>query len=156
MRYTLTMAGTLTLFWLINSGHYSALLLCFGALSVLLVTWISHRMDMVDHEAQPVHLLSRIPRYLLWLSWQIVLSNIDLARRVWRPGPTTDPALVRLPLPQKSDICRVVYANSINLTPGTLTIDLGDDYLLVHALSHKSIEELERGDMAARVADLEH
>lgn len=155
MRYTATMVITLALFWLALSGHYSGLLLGFGVTSVLLVSWIAHRMEMVDHESQPLHLLLHIPRYLLWLTGQVVLSNIDLVRRVWRPGPTTDPVVARLPLPQRTDICRVVYANSINLTPGTLTIDMGEQSLLVHALSHQAMEALERGDMAARVSELE-
>lgn len=155
MRYTTAMAATLALFWVANSGHYSALLLGFGTLSVMLVTWIAHRMDVVDHESLPLHLLRRLPRYFLWLAWQVVLSNIDLARRVWRPGRTTDPVVARVPLPQQTDICRVVYANSINLTPGTLTIDMGDDSLLVHALSRSAMASLQEGEMARRVGELE-
>jgi multicomponent Na+:H+ antiporter subunit E len=155
VRYTLGMVCTLSLFWLINSGHYNGLLLGLGALSVLLVTWLLHRMDVVDRESIPLHLLLRAPPYLLWLAGQIVASNLDLVRRVWRPGTTTDPQIARLPLPQATDICRVTYANSINLTPGTLTVDLGRDSLLVHSLSSEGLASLAEGEMSRRVSALE-
>nr|WP_241263084.1 Na+/H+ antiporter subunit E [Parahaliea mediterranea] len=149
------MAGFLAIFWLANSGHYSGLLLGLGALSVLVVSWISHRMDVVDHESIPLHLLFKLPRYLLWLVGQIFLSNLDLVRRVWRPGTPIDPVVARVPLPQDSDVCRVVYANSINLTPGTLTIDMEQDSLLIHTLSREGMDALQEGEMARRVTALE-
>lgn len=155
MRYTLAIVGFLALFWLANSGHYSGLLLGMGALSVALVTWIAHRMDVVDHESMPLHLFPRLPRYLAWLTGQIFTSNLDLIRRIWRPGTHIEPVVARIPLPQKSDVCRVVYANSINLTPGTLTISMEPDSLLVHTLSAEGLESLEQGEMARRVSELE-
>ncbi len=155
MRYIIGMVITLSLFWLINSGMYSGLLLTLGALSVLTVTWLLHRMDVVDHESIPLHLLFRAPPYLLWLAGQIVLSNLDLVRRVWRPGATTDPQVSRVALEQSSNICRVTYANSINLTPGTLTVEMGEDSLLVHTLSREGLESLTEGEMSRRVSKLE-
>jgi multicomponent Na+:H+ antiporter subunit E len=155
MRYTVGMVCTLAIFWLINSGHYTGLLLTFGALSVLVVSWIAHRMELVDHESLPLYLLGRIPPYLVWLTGQIIASNLDLVQRVWRLGTSTDPQVARLPLPQNSDVCRVVYANSINLTPGTLTVDMGHDHLLVHTLSREGLDELRTGEMARRVSALE-
>ncbi|GAB3283814.1 Na+/H+ antiporter subunit E [Parahaliea aestuarii] len=155
MRYTLGMAGALALFWLMNSGHYSPLLLTLGAASVVLVTWIARRMDVVDRESMPLHLLSRVPRYFLWLSGQIIASNLDLVRQTWSRNPDYEPQVARLPLPQQSDICRVVYANSINLTPGTLTVEISADHLLVHSLSARGMASLEGGEMSRRVSELE-
>ena len=155
MRNSLAIGFSLALFWLLNSGHFTALLLGFGVLSVVLVSWISHRMDMVDHESQPLQLLRKIPTYWAWLAWQILLSNIDVARRVWHPGNVIDPTVETLPLALTSDITRVVYANSINLTPGTLVIDLKDDSVLVHGLTREAIVALQSGTMERRVASLE-
>ncbi len=155
MRYTLAIVGFLSLFWLANSGHYSGLLLSMGAVSVALVTWIAHRMDVVDHESMPLQLFPRLPGYLAWLTGQIFLSNFDLIRRVWRPGTHIEPVVGRVPLPQQSDVCRVVYANSINLTPGTLTISMEPGSLLIHTLSKEGLESLEQGDMSRRVSGLE-
>lgn len=155
MRYTLGMVTALSVFWLINSGHYSPLLLGLGVVSVGTVTWLAHRMDVVDRESIPLQLLRRIPVYFLWLGVQICRSNLDLVRRVWLPGRRGSPRIARLPLPLDTDICRVVYANSINLTPGTLTVDLASDHLLVHTLSAEGLSALEEGEMSRRVRELE-
>ncbi len=155
MRYTIAMACVLSLFWLLNSGHYNAAMLGMGACSVLLVTWIVHRMQALDHESTPAHLVLRLPRYLGWLALQVLASNLDIVRRVWRRETDIDPVVARLPLPQSSDLGRVIYANSINLTPGTLTIDMGEDYLLVHALSGDLCDALATDEMSARVSELE-
>ncbi|TXS93762.1 cation transporter [Parahaliea maris] len=155
MRYTFGLVLALSVFWLINSGHYDALLLSLGVISVGAVTLIALRMDVVDQESIPLHLLRRIPFYLLWLGVQICRSNLDLVRRVWLPGQRSTPRIARLPLPQYSDICRVVYANSINLTPGTLTVELAPDHLLVHTLSAEGLAALEEGEMSRRVSELE-
>ena len=112
-------------------------------------------MDAVDHESMPLHLIHRVPPYLLWLAAQILHSNLDLVRRIWRRESDVDPVLLRVPLPQRSDSCRVIYANSINLTPGTLTVEMGDDSLLVHALAPRSAQSLQEGEMARRVSELE-
>ena len=155
MRYIVTMVAVLSLFWLLNSGHYNGLILGMGVFSVLLVTWIANRMQGPVHESIPTSLFLRLPRYLGWLSLQVVASNLDIVRRVWRREVDIDPLVVRVPLPQSSDIVRVTYAASINLTPGTLTIDIGDDYLVVHALDHDITDALEAGEMSARVSELE-
>jgi multicomponent Na+:H+ antiporter subunit E len=137
------------------SGHYSLLLLALGALSVGLVGWIVHRMDLVDHETIPLHLLHRIPRFYAWLAWQICLSNLDLVRRIWRRDPDVEPVVLRVPMHQRSDVCRVIYANSINLTPGTLTIAMEDDSLLVHTLSREGAQSLLKGEMSRQISRLE-
>lgn len=156
MRNSLGIICLLGLFWLILSGHYSPLLLAMGVLSVALVCWILHRMDLVDRESIPLYLLPRMPRYLAWLARQILLSNLDLARRVWRRECDVEPVVLRVPLPQRSDVCRVIYANSINLTPGTLTVGMEEDSLLVHTLAPEGARALEEGDMSRRVSELEN
>ncbi|AKH68385.1 multisubunit sodium/proton antiporter, MrpE subunit [Spongiibacter sp. IMCC21906] len=155
MRHTLSVFALLATIWLANSGHYNPLLLGFGLLSVVLVVWICHRMDVVDHESQPIHLTRRIPSYYAWLAWQILLSNIDVAKRVWRGNSAIEPTVKILPVAQTTDIGRVIYANSINLTPGTVSIELGNDTVLVHALVPANIDELEQGEMSRRICELE-
>ncbi|MAY40553.1 MULTISPECIES: Na+/H+ antiporter subunit E [Spongiibacter] len=155
MRHTISLSLLLSIIWLANSGHYNGLLLSLGALSVALVVWICHRMDVVDHESQPVHLTRNIPRYYGWLAWQILLSNIDVVKRIWRGNASIDPQMKTLPVAQKTDLGRVIYANSINLTPGTLAVELDDDTVLVHALTSANINDLETGEMSRRACELE-
>lgn len=155
MRHTVSMFILLSAIWLANSGHYTGLLLTFGLLSVIFVLWLSHRMDVVDHESQPIELTPRLPRYYLWLFVKIIQGNIDVVKRIWSPASAISPCVRSFPLPQKSDMAKVIYANSITLTPGTIAINMTDDEVLVHSLTAEGLEEVEAGVMAQRVAALE-
>ena len=155
MKHTFSISALLAIIWLANSGHYSGLLLGFGAASVVLVVWISHRMDVVDHESQPIHLTRHLPRYYAWLTAQIIVSNIDVVKRIWSGNSTISPGMRRFPVSQKTDIGRVIYANSINLTPGTIAVELSDNEVLVHGLTQSNLDDLDAGAMSRRVNRLE-
>jgi multicomponent Na+:H+ antiporter subunit E len=155
MRHTISIFVILSLIWLLNSGHYTALLLSLGLLSVIGVVWIAHWMDVVDHESQPVHLTLRLPFYLWWLSKELFLSNIDVVKRVWLGNKSISPCMATLPLSQRTDMGRVIYANSITLTPGTVATDLEGDTVTVHSLTTGGLAALQAGEMDRRVSRLE-
>ena len=156
MKYIASSGCVLALFWLGISGHYSPLMLCLGAASLALVLLVSHRMNVLDRESQPLHLLGReLLGYYAWLAGRLVVSNIDVVRRIWRGGRAIDPAVASLTMLQESDLARVVFANSITLTPGTVAMGLRGDTVLVHALTVQGIEDLQAGEMNRRVARLE-
>jgi multicomponent Na+:H+ antiporter subunit E len=98
-------------------------------------------------------LTPQLVRFWIYLSGEIVKANIAVIRRILRPGKSISPQLVRLPLPQKSDLARVIYANAITLTPGTVTLHLDEDTILVHALSREAAEDLATGRMARAVPE---
>ena len=125
----------------------------FGVASVILCVWLAHRMKIIDEEGHPVHLALAHVTYGPWLLWQIVLANIDVSRRVL----TNDisPRWVRIKAPQKTALGRVIYANSITLTPGTTTVSLDGDDLLIHTIHRDVGQDLAGGDMARRVCALE-
>ena len=153
--HALSLTASLMLFWLMMSGDFGALNLALGIASAFLVVAISTRMDVVDHESQPIHLTPRLPMYWGWLTGQVVKSNLDVTRRIWTPGCPISPKVVRLGLAQETALGKVIYANSITLTPGTVTVSIEDDEILVHALAHEDILMLETGEMDRRVRDLE-
>lgn len=155
MRHTISTIVVLALIWLANSGHYTGLILGLGVVSIGFVVWIAHKMDVVDAESTPFHLSSRLPGFYLWLIRKIIASNIDVAKRVWGGAGAISPVVKTLPLTQKTDMGRVIYANSITLTPGTVSIDLNEDQVTVHALSEDGMQELEEGEMNRRVTALE-
>lgn len=155
MRHTVSIVVILSVLWLINSGHYTPLLLALGALSVLLVTWITRLMDVVDHESQPVHLTLRLPSYAWWLLKQLLASNLDVAWRVWRGPASISPCVATLRVSQATDMGKVIYANSITLTPGTVAIDLEGDSVTVHSLTEQGMAQLRAGEMDRRVSRLE-
>lgn len=155
MKHSVSLALSLATFWLLNSGHTSALMLSLGAVSIILVIYISHRMDVVDHESQPVHLTLKFPAYLVWIFRQIILSNLLVVKHIWLPNKSISPTFKSIKTSQKTDMGRVIYANSITLAPGTVAVDLHGERLLVHALCRESIEGLETGEMDHRVSQLE-
>ncbi|WP_323844183.1 Na+/H+ antiporter subunit E [Microbulbifer magnicolonia] len=159
MRYTLSLFAVLAFIWLANSGHYTPLLLTFGLLSIALVILLARRMQLVDRESQPLHLAAALPGYYWWLFRKIVQSNLEVVACVWRSVFSSDavisPAHARLTTSLRSDLGKVLYANSITLTPGTVAVALDGDQILVHALTAAGIEELRRGEMERRVGALE-
>lgn len=155
MKHTISLTLMLAALWLLNSGHYTPLIIALGIVSILLVIIIVHMMDVVDHESQPIHLTQRLPAYWAWLAKELVLSNIDVVKRIWKGNDSIYPTIGTLKISQKTDIGRVIYANSITLTPGTITIDLEDDTIVVHALTQEGLQALEAGEMDRRVTALE-
>ena len=155
MRHSVYLSLSLAAFWLLNSGHYSVLMLSLGAISILFVVYIVHRMDVVDHESQPIHLTLKFPTYYIWLIKQIILSNLFVVKHIWMSNKSISPTLKTIKASQKTDIGKVIYATSITLTPGTVTVNLQGEQLLVHTLCRESIDELEAGEMDRRVTQLE-
>ena len=145
----------LTVFWLANTGHYTVLMLSLGVISIMLVVFIARRMDVVDEEAQPLQLSLKIPGYFAWLTKEIILSNLLVVKHIWLGNKSISPVFATITASQKTVIGRVVYANSITLTPGTVTVNLEGDKFLVHALLRESITELESGEMDRRITQLE-
>jgi multicomponent Na+:H+ antiporter subunit E len=141
--------------WLLASGHYTPLLIGFGVVSTVLVVVLASRMGLVDREGVPVHLLSRALRYIPWITWQVILANIDVARRILHPKLPISPRLFEVPTSQRTDLGRVLYANSITLTPGTVSIRVDGHRIVVHAIADEVAESLAEGDMDRQVTRLE-
>lgn len=153
----------LFVFWVLLSGqvdvtdtHQRYLLGC-GVASAMLGTWLASRVGFLYDEGNVARLTIRQVTYLPWLMWQIILCNFDVALRVWSPRPkkVIKPQLVRVKYETESDLATVIFANSITLTPGTVTVmvDTEKKEILVHALTDKSAGGL--ADMQKRVKALE-
>ena len=144
--------------WLLLSGFFdNSLLLSFGALSCVLVVFVAWRVETIDPEGQPLRprLGPQLLWYWPWLLWQVVLANVDVVKRILDPKLPIAPMLITLKPSQRSDLGRVIYANSITLTPGTVTTALSGDTLEVHALTREAADSLLEGDMDRRVTRLE-
>ena len=144
--------------WLLLSGYFDVpLLLIFGALSCALAVFVAWRTEVIDPEEKPLRLRlnAHILTYWPWLLWQVVLANLDVAKRILDPKLPISPTMVTLKPTQRSDLGRVIYANSITLTPGTVSTDLSGDTLEVHALTREGVDALLAGDMDRRVTQLD-
>lgn len=148
---------TLAVLWLVLSGLFKPQLLILGLISVIGVVWLSTFMRVLQHRGEPVYIrFLHIAAYWVWLSKQIFLSNVDVTRRVFARKLVIKPALRRITETPDTETGRVIYANSITLTPGTTAINFtpnGD--IVVHALHEDSLRELEDGEMAAHVRNVE-
>lgn len=143
-------------FWLLLSGFFTAFLMVAGAITALAVVLFSRRMDIVDHEGHPVHLAPRaLLVYWPWLIKEITKSTWQVSTIILQPSLPISPTLIRVPTTQKTDVGRTVYANSITLTPGTISVEVGRDEFLVHALTQSSARELATGEMDRRVTEFE-
>ncbi len=155
MLHSLSLFIALGVVWLLLSGHYNPLMLAFGTFSCAFTVFLARRFDIIDRESHPLHLWWHLPRYLAWLVAEIVKANIDVGRRILHPDLRIDPVLFEIPTGQPTDLSRVIYANSITLTPGTISLDVTRDMIIVHALTAEGKAALETGGMGNRVAALE-
>ena len=152
----LSLGLVLFVVWLLLSGQVGdRLLLGLGLVSATTVVFIAWRMDVVDQEGHPIHMTWRAVLYFPWLLKEIVKANIDVARVILDPTLPIGPNLLRLRGSQRSELGNVAYANSITLTPGTVTVALDDGTLTVHALTRAAAEGLADGEMDRRVTAME-
>jgi len=144
------LGAILLTFWLLLSGHYTPLLIGFGVGSSALVVFLSMRMDVIDHEGVPIQISTRLLLYIPWIMKEIVVANIAVAKVILDPKLPISPRLVTFHGSQTTDLGRVIYANSITLTPGTITIGVsGQDYQ-IHALSAADLDSNEQDEMDVR------
>ena len=156
MRSAIALFAILMSVWLLNSGHYTRLITGFGVASCLLVVFLSWRMRIVDDEAVPVHLLPRAILYIPWIVKEVFLANVDVARRSLSFGRLRiSPTVFDTPTTQSTDLGRVLYANSITLTPGTVSIWVHGRAITVHAIAEDVADGLAEGEMDRRVTRLE-
>ena len=140
-------------YWLLLSGHTSPWLLASGALCAVAVTLFGLRMGYADEESHPVGLIPRGLVYWPWLVKEIVMSALNVSRLILDPKLPISPTLIRTRATQKTSVGLVSYANSITLTPGTISVEVNssDKDILVHAISSDAAEGLAEGEMDRRV-----
>jgi multicomponent Na+:H+ antiporter subunit E len=153
MKHIISLGILLFGLWVGLSGHIEPLLLSLGLASVVLTLYLAHRMDVVDHQSHPIHLTFRLLRFTAFLIRKIIVANWDVVKRIITPGKTISPQMVELPLPQHTDLGRVIYANSITLTPGTVSVRLAHDTIMVHALAKQTAEVLRSGQLASVIPE---
>ncbi len=156
MTYLLGLVMALTVAWFALSGQTAPQFLVLAAVSVLLSVWIAARFKIIDRDSSPYHRAPQLTLYTGWLLVEIVKSNVAVIARVWGPRHDIDPAMVSLRTNATTDLGKALFANSITLTPGTVTVDVEGDRLKVHALmrekaSPASFEAMDR--RAAGAAD---
>lgn len=144
---------TMLAFWVLLSGMFDAFHLSLGVVSCLLVTWFSHDLLFYGEKKRYwLRGLLGIALYVPWLFWQILLANLQVAYIVLHPRmiDLIDPCLIRFETTLKRTISKVTFAQSITLTPGTITVNIHENEFTVYALTRSAAEDLP-GEMERRV-----
>ena len=145
----------LYLFWLLLSGFFTPFLLLSGVGCALAVVWFARRMDVVDDEGHPIHLGARALIYWPWLLKEIIKSGWDVSKIILDPRLPISPTIVKFKPTQKTGVGLVLHANSITLTPGTITIAADAREFFVHGLTHSAAQGVVDSEMDRRVTACE-
>lgn len=149
------LAGFLFLFWLVLSGHYTAFLVTAGALCAALCVFAMMRVRVADAEAYPAELFTGAITYFPWLIWEIAKSAWAVTKIILHPRLPISPTMTVVHASQKTSVGIATYANSITLTPGTITVGVNGKELVVHAIVTEGAIDLEQGGMDRRVSRFE-
>lgn len=155
MLHALSLGLVLALLWWLMSGYWVPFILSLGVASVVATVLISRRMDVIDHEGQPLHLSWKIGFYWAWLLKEIFKSAVDVSKVIVKRKMPIHPAMVPIKATQRTEMGHVIYANSITLTPGTITVSLDNGEMMIHALTKEAADGLLTGDMDRRVTAIE-
>ena len=112
-------------------------------------------MDVIDHEGVPFHVMGRLLAYVPWLLKEIFVANLEVAKVILDPKLPISPRMVVFHGSQQTDLGRAIYANSITLTPGTITTGVEGQDFQIHALRAADLESEEQADMDRRCTHVE-
>ena len=154
LRY-LSLAAFLFAFWLVLSGHYTPMLVSAGLASAIVCVFAAIRMRASDAEGHPIELFGRALTYFPWLIAEIAKSGWAVTKVILHPRLPISPTMTVVAASQQTRVGVATYANSITLTPGTITVGVDGNELTVHALVNDGALDLEGGGMDRRVSQFE-
>ena len=154
LRRMLMLLCCLAAAWVLWSGHFEPLLLGLGVFSCAATFVIVQRMGYFDKEIYALTISLRLLTYWGWLIKEIVMSSLAVTKVVLNPRLPISARYIELRSSSPGLIGQVIFANSITLTPGTLTLDLHQGELKVHALTSETADGLMSGEMDRRVTRL--
>ncbi len=127
------------LFWVAFTSSLDPQELGVGALVALVIAVLAGKEITEDGMKNfSFHRIQYTIRYVFVFIWEMIKANIDVAKRIIQPTIPINPGIVEVPTKLKSNVAKLALANSITLTPGTLTVDIIDDKLYIHWIDVKS------------------
>ena len=152
IRFGVVLAVVLAGYWLTLSFYFEPLIMGFGAASIAFTLGLCYRMRILDSETAPYLHAPTMIAYFFWLFVEVVKANFIVVKAVLSPNMKLSPSMIRVPALQSTDIGKTMFANSITLTPGTVSVDIGEDDILVHALLAEMSNPDDFNEMAERSA----
>jgi multicomponent Na+:H+ antiporter subunit E len=151
----ISLSVALFLFWVVLSGYFTAFLLGAGALCALAVAWVAGRMDVIDREGHPIHLGLSALTYWPWLFKEIAKSAWTVSGIILNPRLPISPTIVKFAPGQRTVVGLVTHANSITLTPGTISVEVEPGEFVVHGLTREGAAGCIHSEMNLRVCRFE-
>lgn len=142
MKYVTTFL-TLLLIYLLLAGFTVDEVILGSIISVFLTVLSAKYFSLQIDYKFPIRLVKFIFIYIPVFFWKLLLANLDIARRVLSPKIPLKPGIVKVPTELKGDLAKLTLANSITLTPGTLSIDIIEEHIYVHTVEVKGKTEAE-------------
>ena len=139
--------------WLLMSGYYNILLISLGIISCAFCVYLANRGKLIDDEGLPIFFIPRLLNYLIWLFKEILKSNLSTAKVII--NGKVEPETFTVKASQVTEVAKVTYANSITLTPGTVTTKMHKDIFEVHALNADFGNDIRTNEMDRKVTWLE-
>ena len=139
--------------WLLMSGHYNILIVSLGIISCAFCVYVAKRGKLIDDEGLPIFFMPRLLNYLIWLFKEILKSNLSTAKVII--NGKVEPEIFTVKTSQVTDVAKVTYANSITLTPGTVTTKIQKGVFEVHALNSDFGNDVRTNEMDKKVTWLE-
>jgi len=134
LRFAIILALIMAATWLVLSGYFIPLILTLGLISIAIVLFMCARMKILDRETVPYLILIPTLGYFFWLFAEIVKANVQVVKAILSPNLEISPTMTKIPYAKDVDIAQTMFANSITLTPGTVSVNMDEDHILVHAL----------------------
>ena len=151
MRARLLIIALLFILWLTLSGYLQPLIISLGIASAVVVVYLSVRMRVIGTGEHRPMLYLRLPIYTVWLSWQIIRANVQVAYRIVHPRMPVETQYLKIKLVGDKPLLHLIHANSITLTPGTISANVKDGFIHVHVLSNADARDLLSGKIAEKI-----
>ncbi|NLY45752.1 MAG: Na+/H+ antiporter subunit E [Tissierella sp.] len=147
----------LFIFWLILNGKITMEIVLLGLILSMVVTRFSYKTIRVSRELEKkiINKFSKIIKYLFILLVEVIKANVDIIKLVLTKDPEISPTLKTIKVDLKSRISKVALANSITLTPGTITVTMNGDQYLIHAIVKSNLDDIEKSIFVEKLEELE-
>ncbi|MBK6809427.1 MAG: Na+/H+ antiporter subunit E [Sandaracinaceae bacterium] len=155
MLRTVVAGAVFSVMWVLLSWHFEPLVIVCGVLSVAGTVAITRYLGFMDEEGAPYEFTLRVLAYMPWLLREIVVANFQVARIILSPRLRIEPQLLRVRASQRTSVGLAIHANTITITPGTISLDVRDGTILVHALTEAGASQDGSGDIDRKISWVE-
>jgi len=154
MKFILTFIALL-IFWFMLSGHFSVIIVTSAVIYALIAAYFTHDYFIEKISFAGIKRIFKFIAYLPWLFWEIIMANLQVAYIVLSPKMPISPELVETETDLKTDYGKTALGNSITLTPGTVTIEIENSKILVHAITKEHAQDIRNKDIEKKILRIE-